>query len=111
MFNLIELFRISTKSYSEKALRDVIYWYSSEVSILLSIEDDNFIVKVEERHTEKLEDFLKTLNDFQLREVIYQRTHEVKDLIAAKAFYPDLVEFKPIGDFDDPIMMDANEAE
>ena len=54
--------------------------------------------------------FLMLVNDYSLRDLIHQETKEVKDLVTAKAFYPDLVKFKPIGEFDDPVDIDKKNA-
>ena len=50
------------------------------------------------------------LNDFSLRDIIHEETKEIKNLVTAKAFYPDLIKFKPIGDFEDPVEIEKNNA-
>ena len=54
---------------------------------------------------------MKTLNDYSLRDLIQNETKEIKNLVTAKAFYPDLVNFKPIGEFDDPLNIELRDNE
>jgi His-Xaa-Ser system protein HxsD len=102
---------ISKEFYNEKALKDCVYWYSNELVINIVDKENNHLVVVscEELNDGFKKEFLQKLNDFNLREAISQRTAEIKNLMIAKAFYPDLVELGPVGEFRDPIEMDKED--
>jgi His-Xaa-Ser system protein HxsD len=102
---------ISKEYYSEKALKDCVYWYSNQLVINIVDEGNNHLVVVscDELKEGFKQEFLQKLNDFNLREAISLRTSEIKNLIIAKAFYPDLVELGPVGEFRDPIEMDKED--
>jgi His-Xaa-Ser system protein HxsD len=89
--------------YPIEAIRNTIYWLSEDFSIILSEEKDFFIVTSDDFDDVNKKKFLKSLNDFSLREQINLETKDIKNLVISKAFYPDLINFKDIGEFDDPI--------
>ncbi len=95
--------------YSLKSVKDTIYWLSNDYAINLSHDDKQYIIKAdtEDDHFSKV--FLTTLNDYSLRDLITQETKDIKTLVVTKAFYPDLIHFNTIGNFDDPVNMDNNE--
>ncbi|TDY12307.1 His-Xaa-Ser system protein HxsD [Meridianimaribacter flavus] len=89
--------------YKLEAIRNTIYWFSKDFEILLT-EDENFFNISSDDFNETIKkDFIKSLNDFSLREQINIETKDIKNLVVSKAFYPDLIKFKDIGEFDDPI--------
>ena len=101
--------KISKSFYSEKAVLDTVYWFSKDYDIQVESDSENFNVFCS-NPSEKLESiFLGSLNDFNLREAISQRTGDLKSLIIAKAYYPELISFSEVGDFDDPIEMDKKD--
>lgn len=102
---------ISKEFYHAKALKDCIYWYSDQLDINVVDKGSNHLVVVSggELNEGFKKEFLQKLNDFNLREAISQRTSEIKNLMIAKAFYPDLVELGPVGEFRDPIEMDKED--
>lgn len=102
---------ISKEFYSDKALKDCIYWYSNKLDINIVDKGSNHLVMVsgEELNDGFKREFLQRLNDFNLREAISQRTSELKNLIIAKAFYPDMLELGPVGEFRDPVEMDKED--
>ena len=89
--------------YPIEAIRNTIYWLSEDMSIILSEKKDFFIVTSDDFDELNKKKFLKSLNDFSLREQINLETKDIKNLVISKAFYPDLINFKDIGEFDDPI--------
>tara|TARA_B100000795_G_C22614849_1_gene366534 strand:+ start:429 stop:749 length:321 start_codon:yes stop_codon:yes gene_type:complete len=89
--------------YKLEAIRNTIYWFSKNFEILLSENGDFFEVTADEFNESDRKEFIKSLNDFSLREQINIETKDVKNLVVSKAFYPELVKFKDIGEFDDPI--------
>lgn len=100
--------RVCSKFYSQKAVQDCIYWFSDRVAVNARVADGEFLIecRTDERDFEAR--FLQKLNDFNLRESIAERTSEIKNLIIAKAFYPDSLNIAPVGKFEDPVMMEKN---
>lgn len=95
--------KLQKSVYPIEAIRNTIYWFSEELAIILSEEDDFFVVNSSDFHDLNIKKFLKSLNDFSLREQINLETKDIKNLVISKAFYPELINFKDIGEFDDPI--------
>ena len=89
--------------YSIEAIRNTVYWFSKNFEILISEQSGVFEVTCAEFSEKNKKEFIQSLNDFSLREQINIETKDVKNLVVSKAFYPDLVKFKDIGEFDDPI--------
>lgn len=92
--------------YSRKCIKDTIYWLSSDYQIILNKREDNFTVECLNSDNEFKSLFLQKLNDFSLRETITSQTQEIKSLVVAKAFYPEMVNFKNIGEFEDPVSIE-----
>ena len=97
---------IPKSTYSIKSVKDTIYWFSNDFEILLEDSESHYIINCNNPNDEFSKLFLQSLNDFSLRDIIYEETKEIKNLVAGKAFYPDLITFTPIGEFDDPVNMD-----
>lgn len=102
--------KLSREVYSLKSIKDTIYWLSSRYTMILDQNDTHYLVNVETDKAEFSKLFSKTLNDYSLRDMIAQQTKDIKNLVVSKAFYPELVKFNTIGEFDDPVNMDKNEA-
>jgi His-Xaa-Ser system protein HxsD len=103
------ILEVSKKLFSLKSVKDTIYWYSKDFTILLSEKGDNYVLDCQEWDEESKNEFIRSLNDFSLRDIIASETKEIRQIIATKAFYPDFVKFKPVGGFDDPLNMEKNE--
>jgi His-Xaa-Ser system protein HxsD len=103
----------SSSFYSKKAVEDTVYWLSGRYSLTVDINDDEkFVVKCSNPDESFEASFTKSLNDFNLRATISHETSDIKNLIIAKAFYPEHISVDPIGDFNDPVLMDQqNETE
>ncbi len=86
------------------------YWLSSQYIIIIDSNKEYYIILCENSDENFKTKFLRSLNDYSLRDLISEKTKDIKNLVITKAFYPDLLEFKPIGNFDDPIDMEINEA-
>ena len=97
------IIKLSKSSYSLKSVKDAIYWLSAEYGIILDQNKTHFLVNCDDDSREFKKRFLMLVNDYSLRDLIHQETKEIKDLDTAKAFYPELVKFKPVGEFDDPV--------
>ena len=89
--------------YSIEAIRNTVYWFSEKFEIILSEKGDFIQVSCVEFSENNQKEFIQSLNDFSLREQINVETKDIKNLVVTKAFYPDLIKFKDIGEFDDPI--------
>lgn len=94
--------------YPIQAIRNAIYWLSSKYEIILDESEDSFIVDCSNEDENFKQEFTKSLNDFVLRHQIEEESKEIRTLVTAKAFYPDLVNFNDIGEFDDPIDIAKN---
>lgn len=104
---------ISAGFYAKKAVEDTVYWLSERYTIAVRIGDDGYyVIKCSNSDSEFESIFMKHLNDFNLRASIVESSSKIKDLVIAKAFYPEIINIDPIGDFDDPVLMDdSHEAE
>ena len=89
--------------YSIEAIRNTVYWFSKNFEIIITEKLDIYELNCPEFTNKNKKDFIKSLNDFSLREQINKETKDIKSLVVSKAFYPDLIKFKDIGEFDDPI--------
>jgi len=98
--------QLSEEFYSKKSIKDAIYWASNEASIRVEKDGDSFLLLSDNDEKDFEKSFLEKLNDFNLREEISSRTGELKSLIIAKAFYPDMINIEPVGSFVDPVQMD-----
>lgn len=98
-------------TYSEKSIKNTIYWLSSEFEMILNDDSTHYLIECLNSKSDFKQKFLQKVNDFSLRDIIENETKEIKSLITAKAFYPDLVDFKDIGEFEDPVTIDERNAE
>lgn len=105
------MIKLPKKTYSLKSIRDTIYWLSKDYAIILDEEDHAHLIICENESESFRKTFLTKLNDFELRNEINEQTKEIKALVTAKAFYPDLVNFKDIGEFEDPVLIEKRNAD
>ncbi len=105
---------LSEKHYSLSALNEAIYWLSNiyPLHISPSVIPDTIILSTNsEMSEESTKHILQVIHDYQLREKIKFETKSLKEIIIAKAFYPDVINVtEPTGDMRDPVLMDQNEA-
>jgi His-Xaa-Ser system protein HxsD len=101
--------KLQKSIYNIETIRNTIYWFSDKYSILLTEDDLHFEINCANFNSEIENEFLKSLNDFSLRDQINRETKDIKDLVMSKAFYPELIKFKDIGEFDDPINIIAKD--
>ena len=99
--------------YNLDAVKKCIYWYSDRLSFDLkvnssenleihinsiSVSDQNILTK------DLIREIKSDLIDFELRQIIYQETKVIKELLIAKAFAPtDKYENEPPGEVSDPV--------
>lgn len=102
----MDSFELSKEIYSLKSLKDTIYWFSKSYDIVLSQNEMNYVINCYNTDGEFFSKFLRAANDFSLRDIIDSQTKDIKSLVIAKAFYPEMIDFQTIGDFDDPVNMD-----
>jgi His-Xaa-Ser system protein HxsD len=100
---------LSDKFYSEKAIKDTIYWFSNNNHIVVDVSNNEWIIKCDNADEDFERSFMKSLNDFNLRDEISSRTSSLKELIIAKAFYPDFIKIDSVGEFNDPVLMDRED--
>jgi His-Xaa-Ser system protein HxsD len=100
--------KLDKKIYPIEAIRNTVYWFSDLFSILISEKENFYVVSSLDFDELSKRKFMKSLNDFSLREQINIETKDIKNLVISKAFYPDLINFKDIGEFEDPINIFKN---
>ena len=104
---------LDSKSYSLKAVKKCLYWYSDRFSFDIEHNGDGnlkiTIDNITENSAEELDDTLikelkSDLIDFEVRQIINEETDMIRQLLIAKAFAPtDEYESKPPGDVSDPV--------
>jgi His-Xaa-Ser system protein HxsD len=107
------LFELSEKYYSRDAIKEALYWLSNKYPLFISPSEkpDTIILCSESKlENETIGHIIQIINDYQLRECIKVETKNIKDIIIAKAFYPDnIIVPEPYGDLRDPVEMDQDE--
>ena len=83
---------IDRKVYSDSCISKSVYYLADKYTILRSIKDNTEILDItpliKDTITEDqiITEITNTLNDFKLRDIIYEETKDVKTIIYAKAF-------------------------
>src|SRR5947207_882293 len=108
----------SESVFSKQAILKCLYWYGDKFHTIIEatdkggykltlqplasagIKEDEF-----EFYLQKLE---RDLIDFQLRETISAETHNIRDLLVAKAFSNGEYDEAPPGDVSDPVGFNPN---
>ena len=106
---------IDMKIYSSEVIHKCFYWYGSKYSIDISVEEDIFTINVLDIN--KNSDFEKIINkikadliDFKTREIIFNQTKNIREILIAKAFANnDNFDEAPPGDLNDPIGFDISQ--
>ena len=98
--------------YSEVIIMKSFYWFSKDYDVTLSKESDVFEIVLSKKEgviDDKLLSYLNSkikqdVYDFKLRQIIYEETKTVKELLIAKAFAnSDEYDTPPNGEFSDPV--------
>ena len=82
---------VDRKIYSDKCISNVVYWLSDKYTITRSLDGNVETISASPDDKTFADDFLRSLNDFKLREIIEKETKDIRTILYAKAF----------GDFDD----------
>ena len=83
---------IDRKVYSDSCISKSVYYLADKYTILRSIKGNTEILDItpliKDTITEDqiITEITNTLNDFKLRDIIYEETKDVKTIIYAKAF-------------------------
>lgn len=105
----------SYKIYLEKDLYSIntiykcFYWYKAKLDIDISIKERFYMVEIlDPNHELNFEELIpkirKDLIDFKTREIIYNETKTIRELLIAKAFaHGDEYDHPPPGDLNDPV--------
>ena len=102
--------KISSTFYSKKALEDTVYWLSESYNLLVDFSSEGmYVVKCTNADDNFEAGFLKQLNDFNLRATIAEKSSDIKNLVIAKAFYPEMITVDPVGEFQDPVQMEKSD--
>ena len=82
---------------------------SEKYVISVKETEDSFCIESDDLNDSFIKEFTAKLNDFNLRSELENKSQELKSLIIAKAFYPEMISIEPTGKFEDPVMMDNND--
>lgn len=83
--------KIDKKVYTEACISKAVYSLSKDYAICRSQEQDSEIISVVPWDNQKDEnqikaDIFNALNDYQLRQIIEDETHDIRTILYAKAF-------------------------
>lgn len=105
---------IDGNMYSESLLHKCFYWYGSEYEVEIQAIDDTYIITLTSLkgplNFEMLQSKIKSdLIDFKTREIIFNETKNIRELIIAKAFSQDNEsDMQVLGEISDPVGFDPN---
>lgn len=83
--------KVDRRIYSDECISKVVYWYSGKYAINRFLESDNIELiqfnQVDDNDSIDIEkSFMSKLNDFKLRQIIEEETHDIRTVLYAKAF-------------------------
>lgn len=83
--------KIDSKLYSSEVIHKCFYWYGGKYSVDIKAEQDSFIIHISA--IKKEFDIKSILNkiridliDFKTREIIFNETKNIREILIAKAF-------------------------
>lgn len=85
-------FRLDQSHYSEGVVYKCFYWYLSKFHVSILSDPNNYIVRISSTKKDEFDEeelivrIKNDLIDFKLREIVNQETHNIRELITAKAF-------------------------
>ena len=99
---------LSKQTYSLKAVREALYWGEKNSTAIINEDPNSWIIdfKLEsnEENIDSIEfNFLKRVNDFQLRHQINEETKNLRQLIYAKMLFPQHISVQTNDKNDDPL--------
>ena len=89
---------IDRSIYSDNCISNVVYWFSEKYTIKRSLSDNLETITIcsdEELDEKAIKcSFLQKMNDYKLREIVEERTKDIRIILYAKAFgeFEDLTE-------------------
>ncbi len=113
----IEITVIADSSiFSKEAVLKCLYWYGDKYHTNVALTTDGgYSIKVRAATKVSDEEFSllrqkleRDLVDFQLRDTISKETHNIRELLVAKAFSNGEFDQEPPGDVSDPVGYDPN---
>lgn len=116
IFNLIDETNIhlelESTLYSLEVIHKCFYWYAGKYSVEICTEGKSYIVKLVDPKQEwdipSVVSKIKTdLIDFKTREIIFNETKNIREMLVAKAFaHNDEFDEQPPGNINDPVGFD-----
>jgi len=84
--------KVDRNIFPDECISKVVYWLSSEYTITRRLESDNIEVisfkamagQIDVGRLEAI--FFQKLNDFKLRQIVEDETHDIRTILYAKAF-------------------------
>ncbi len=113
----IEITVIADSSiFSKEAVLKCLYWYGDKYHTDVALTSDgSYSIKIRAATKVSDEEFSllrqkleRDLVDFQLRDTISKETHNIRELLVAKAFSNGEFDQEPPGDVSDPVGYDPN---
>lgn len=113
----IEITVIADSSiFSKEAVLKCLYWYGDKYHTNVALTPDgSYSIKIRAAAKVSDEEFSllrqkleRDLVDFQLRDTISKETHNIRELLVAKAFSNGEFDQEPPGDVSDPVGYDPN---
>lgn len=104
--------KIDINLYSSEVVHKCFYWYAGKYSVEIITEGKSFIVKLtdikKEWDIQSVVSKIKTdLIDFKTREIIFNETKNIREMLIAKAFaHNDEFDEQPSGNINDPVGFD-----
>ncbi|MDM1530894.1 His-Xaa-Ser system protein HxsD [Myroides odoratimimus] len=111
---MIEI-KLNKEIFSKDAIMKCLYWYTNIFLIDITSNESDFFLKldlIDKSKESLLDDYKVKLNqdiiDFNLRDIITKETHNVRDLLIAKAFSHGEYDEEPPGQYEDSIGVNVN---
>jgi len=82
---------IDAKLYSLDVIHKCFYWYGSKISVDIKSEQDLYIITItDEKTISDIESIISKIKsdliDFRTREIIFNETKNIREILIAKAF-------------------------
>ena len=109
--NTLEL-RIESNLYSQEVIYKCFYWYTKNFDVTIeSVVDKQWVIKLETADesfdfTSAIRKIKRDLIDFRLREIVFNETKVIRELMIAKAFANYDIDEPPTTDVSDPVGFD-----
>ena len=83
---MFDVLTIATEAASRSAIQSAIYRLSSDLGLTFKSEHDgNHIYCSRELTAQELDELLRHINDYSLREIVFHRTQDYRDAILGAA--------------------------